>query len=111
MKTKLEPCHPRVLKPGCTCYDLEQLQMIAKALQNAGHEIHPFTEQGSRESLWREIDAIMRSEYNTEFDWAWRFLLFFSVAPASSSSSSEKSPSESDMVGDGRGNVEAVKMK
>lgn len=71
MKAKLEPCHPRVVKPGCTCYDLDQLQMIAGALRAAGHSLDHSPDQ-TRESLWKAIDAIMKTEYNTEFDWAWR---------------------------------------
>ena len=71
MRTKLEPCHPRVKKPGCTCYDLEQLKMIAEVLSKNGHDIK-VSPGHTRESLWKEIDAIMKSEYNTMFDWAWR---------------------------------------
>jgi hypothetical protein len=70
MKTILEPCHPRIVKPGCTCYSFEQLKLIAKALSDAGHTVRQAKQ--TKQELWRSIDGIMRDNYETEFDWAWR---------------------------------------
>ena len=70
MKTVLEPCHPRIVKPGCTCYSLQQLKLIAQALTDAGHSVPSSTQ--TKQDLWKRIDEVMRAYYNTEFDWAWR---------------------------------------
>ncbi len=70
MKAKLEPCHPRIVNPGCTCYSLQQLKLIAQALTDAGYPV-PQANQ-TKQELWRSIDEVMRTTFQTEFDWAWR---------------------------------------
>ncbi|CAL8461428.1 g959 [Coccomyxa elongata] len=64
-----EPCHPRIRKPDCTCYSLEQLKKIADALRSEGHTI---AASHDKQKLWRAIDAIARQHYGSLKDWAWK---------------------------------------
>jgi hypothetical protein len=44
--------------------------LIAQALTDAGHPVHQSNH--SKQDLWKSIDEVMRTIYQTEFDWAWR---------------------------------------